>query len=560
MAALIVALGPLLWLVLAVRRASYLGLGRDQGIFQGTAWSIAHGDKLYRDLREINGPVVHEIHLLAALFGGFDAHVLRSFDLAVSALVFAFVAASLPASLGTRPQPRPHLERLLWAAAGCAALLAQYVSYYSFWDLTQRESFYDWFMLAALGCDLRARSSVSPRRAGAFMLAAGALSVTPWFGKPTCALYTLMQLFLIAISERGLALPRRGQLLAFGGGMALGALAQLVFLGIFASIPDFLRSYLLENPRYYVYIWPHGVSHILSESHAAMFPLPIALALAVLALIAVGNMKRRLLGVALFPLLGIALDLLQDKAFPYHLHPVTAGAALLAVVLVCHTGTSADASAEPERRGLSLWSIGLACLLAYQGSRALLDSQSLGAEWAPKEGATAKLRKSQHYLRHFDRGDFPSSALQQAADFLQRYTRPQERIQTYGMDPYLLALAQRHSATPYIYDIDLNPEAVLEGIAKVSGSRSARDFAKAFTAAHARDMAERLKRSPPAAFVFFDNAPFTFPRSGMRDFCTHVPDAVGLLAQRYMPAERFGLLQIFMRRDLWPARKTHPPH
>jgi hypothetical protein len=555
-AALIIALGPLLWLWFALWRASYLALGRDQGIFQGIAWSMTQGDKLYRDLREINGPLVDEIHLLARLFGGIDAHVLRSFDLIASGLVFAFVGATLPLATGRVPRARPRLEHLAWAVAGAGLLLGQYVAIYSYWDFTQRESFYDWFILGALACDLRARAAAKPARARGWLIAAGALSITPWFGKPTCALFTLVHLLLIACSEREVALSRVKQLLAFGLGMVLGALPQLVFLLMFCDIPAFVRSYLFDNPRYYVYIWPRGLSAIVTtDPHAEYFPLPIALALAMLALIGIGNVSRRMLGIALLPLLGIGLDLLQNKAFPYHLHPVTAGAALLALALTCHAGTTSDDAVEGQPRVTPLWAIALGCVIAYSAARQLIDSQSLHADWAPREGATAAQRASAPYLKHFDRSDFAASALQQSADFLQRYTRPGERIQLYGMDPYLLALAQRRSATPYLYDIDVNPEAVLQGIEALGGSVQATAFAKALANRHASDLAARIRRSPPAAFVLFDNAPFTFPRSGLVDFCAHVPAAAPFLAERYIDAERFGTIQIMMRRDLWPARK-----
>ncbi|MFI5308414.1 MAG: hypothetical protein ACHQ53_13740 [Polyangiales bacterium] len=555
-AALIVALGPLLWLWFAVWRASYLALGRDQGIFQGVAWAIAHGDRLYSDLREINGPLASEIHMMARLFGGADSHVLRSFDLTVSALVFAFVGASVHAATSRAPS---RIRAALWAAAGCSVLLAQYVSFYSYWDFTQRESFYDWFILSALACDVRARSSGSGPAARRWLLAAGALSITPWFGKPTCAVFTLVHVLMIVLSEPGVALSRRKQLRAFVTGIGLGALPQLVFLAAFCSVSDFLRSYLIDNPRYYVYIWPKGLLQIVAtESHAGFFPLPIALALATLGLIAVGSVSRRMIGMALFPVLGIALDLLQNKAFPYHLHPVTAGCALLAVVLVCQVASSADEADATDLRGLAPLAIGLACLVAYQTAHGLIESDSLRADWAPRAGSNAKRRLSPVFLAHFDRADFGATGLANTAEFLKRYTRPKERIQTYGMDPYLLALAERHSATPYIYDIDLNADSVLEGIQVLGASPKALTFAKNNVKRHADDLAARVRHSPPAAFVFFDYAPFTFPRSGFADFAAHAADAARFVTERYVYAKGFGQLQIFMRRDLWPARQKWP--
>ena len=39
-------------------RASWTPLGRDQGIFQYVAWAVAQGDVDYRDVRDVNGPLI----------------------------------------------------------------------------------------------------------------------------------------------------------------------------------------------------------------------------------------------------------------------------------------------------------------------------------------------------------------------------------------------------------------------------------------------------------------------------------------------------------------------
>ena len=55
----------------------------------------------------------------------------------------------------------------------------------------------------------------------------GALSVLPWFGKPTYALFTVVQVLAI-LGDDGLVVPRRKALRAFALG---GALASLLPLG-----------------------------------------------------------------------------------------------------------------------------------------------------------------------------------------------------------------------------------------------------------------------------------------------------------------------------------------
>ena len=84
-------------------RASWATLGRDQGIFQYVAWASAQGDVLYRDVRDVNGPLVAMVHRVGLMLGGADEHRFRSLDLLVTALVAAFAGgclASLDARLG----------------------------------------------------------------------------------------------------------------------------------------------------------------------------------------------------------------------------------------------------------------------------------------------------------------------------------------------------------------------------------------------------------------------------------------------------------------------------
>jgi hypothetical protein len=69
-----------------------------------------------------------------------------------------------------------------------------------------------------------------------------------------------------------------------------------------------------------------------------------------------------------------------------------------------------------------------------------------------------------------------------------------------------------------------------------------------------RDDAEELvlasvQAAPPAAFVFFDRAPFSYPDDGEADFNAHCPKVAAWLADRYVPAARFGTVRVRMRLD-----------
>src|SRR5690606_23186021 len=133
--------------------------GRDQGIFQYVAWAVTQGEVAYRDVRDVNGPVITLVHLAFLALGGADEHRFRVLDLAITGASFAAAGACLP-SLSWRSAasreggeaagaPVPLAARAAWSLAAWAALSSQYLAY-GFWDTAQRESFLDWFVLVSI--------------------------------------------------------------------------------------------------------------------------------------------------------------------------------------------------------------------------------------------------------------------------------------------------------------------------------------------------------------------------------------------------------------------------
>ncbi len=105
---------------------------------------LTQGDRDYRDIRDVNGPLTHLVHRLFLALGGADEHRFRVLDLVVTGATFALVGACLP---GLRKRRAPDcVERVAWAFAAWVVLSGQYLLY-GYWDLAQRESFFDWFML-----------------------------------------------------------------------------------------------------------------------------------------------------------------------------------------------------------------------------------------------------------------------------------------------------------------------------------------------------------------------------------------------------------------------------
>jgi hypothetical protein len=172
------------------------------------------------------------------------------------------------------------------------------------------------------------------------------------------------------------------------------------------------------------------------------------------------------------------------------------------------------------------------------------------AVWLLWGASTPSERTTREYFAHFPEVDFYPYELRETADYLRAHTQPADRVQTYGMDPYVLFLARRLSATPYIYAYDLNADAALAGGtgAHPDPAQSAR--IAALRDAHEADLLARITAQPPAAFVFFDKAPLLTRADAWDDFAAHCRRAAAWVRSRYRETARFGHDHIWMRQDL----------
>lgn len=549
---LVLTLPPLFWVALACVRASQTALGRDQGIFQYIAWAIAKGAIDYRDVRDVNGPLAHWIHLGFLALGGADEHRVRIIDLIVTGVTFAFVGACLP-GLRSRGSPAP-LERAAWALAACVVLSGQYLLY-GFWDLAQRESFFDWFMLPSVALQLVAqrpdKGSRARRREAKLLVLVGALSVTPWFGKPTYALFTFGQMATLA-SDRGQPLGRWRAVVALALGGLVAVAVQLCFLVSHGDVLAYLRIQLIDVPTLYRFIWSRSIADLLSLPRIAT---PATLGLVgtatLSALVLTGEMPVRSLAVALVPLCALGSIVAQGKGFPYHLHPLTAGVHLQGLAFTAWL-TERSRVATRKRAFIRLVPIALSALFAFSVAMSMQQSPHVHADfllwtWSDEQ------RRSRAYLDHFAGPDFFPYEMRQTALYLREHTRVDDRVQTYGMDPYVLFLAERLSATPYIYAYDLNADAALAG---GSGGRPTATQAAAITAiraAHETDLRARVEARPPAAFVFFDGAPTLSEADAWEDFDQHCRSVATWVRSHYRETARFGHDHVWLRLDLADA-------
>ena len=275
----------------------------------------------------------------------------------------------------------------------------------------------------------------------------------------------------------------------------------------------------------------------------------MACASALGALVSMRERPRRALVMALAPLCGLVNVLVQHKGFGYHFHPVTASTHAGWLVLVAMLGERFRATPRSQPLGRYA-ALGAAAVLAVQVATSMKGSPHTRNVWILAGGETPERRQSPEYFATFRSHDFFPWELREGARYLAEKTSPEARVQVYGMDPYLLFLARRRSATPYIYAYDLNASAALEGgwsarpdDAQAAAIRATRD-------AHERDMLERLRAAPPEAFVFIDHAPLTVYPDSWEDFQHCCAESAAWVAAHYHPAKTFGEVHVWMRDDL----------
>ncbi|HVH47160.1 MAG TPA: hypothetical protein VM925_32685, partial [Labilithrix sp.] len=328
LAPLVLAVVPLFWVIDATYRATLTTIGRDQGIFHYIAWAVRQGAVDYRDVRDVNGPLVHLIHMLMLSLGGGDEHRFHVLDLTATGVSFAIVGALLPGIVSPR---RPKWsERIGWAIAMWVVLSAQY-ALYLYWNQAQRESFADWFLLPSIALQIARPNARSAFRR---VVLIAALSTLTWFAKSSFAPFTVMQLGVL-LFERDHALPRSARVKAFVLGGLLGAVIPLLYLLRYGDVLSYLRITVRDVPQVYRYIWARSAREILGdEGPLGDATFGLALSALLCALVALRALPRRMLALALAPLCGLASAIAQHKGFGYHFHPLTASTHIGFLVIV----------------------------------------------------------------------------------------------------------------------------------------------------------------------------------------------------------------------------------
>ncbi len=584
----------------SVRHATYASLGRDQGIFQYIAWAVSRGEVDYRDVRDVNGPLIHLIHRLFLALGGRDEVRFHVLDFAFSAFSFFTVGALLP-GISSRRVPRaevtsPHsfpqrgsfpprssfpppgsfpprsmapedekegMFLIARTAVGLVAVLlftAQYVKYI-WWDLAQRESFCDWFLVPSVVLGVLATLPAATRgAAGKLAWAAGLLAATACFGKQTYVLYGVVSLIGLLFAPR----ERIGTVLVgyLLGGLVAASLFAF-YLAFYGDLASFVGIYFRDAPRIYRFIWHRPARDIFEVPWGEKQHLQAGVTLlfgTVLILFRV--LHARVLPILALPLVAYAGIVLQAKGFPYHFHPVSLGLAVAWLTIV--TGL-VDWLADEEGKSLSrsagaffLLLLGSSSLSLYARFRADRSSYQ-PAKWMAELGG--KTRETRDFYDRFRIPDYFPWEMREAAAYLREVTKPEERVQTYGMDPYLLFLAEKKSATRFIYAYDLNYDTAIAGAldllppaeaaGRVAWIREKRD-------ANERLFLGDLEKHAVGAFVFFDKAPLLSDENAVADFEAHSPDAFAWTNARFEPARSFGSIHVWLPKGRAPKEEASP--
>lgn len=552
LAPLLVALVPFYWVADATHRASLTTIGRDQGIFHYVAWAVGQGDIDYRDIRDVNGPLVHLIHLVMLRLGAADEHRFHVIDLVVTGVSFAACGWLLPGIVSRRP-PRV-LERAAWAFAAWVALAAQY-ALHLYWNMAQRESFADWFLLPSIALQV---AQPNARTAYRRVVVIAALSTIAWFAKPPFAIFTALQA-LVILADNDLALDRRRRVGALLLGGLLGALAPLVYLLRYGDIVSFVRISATDVPRVYRFIWAKSAAEILGDDGViTITSMGVGVAAVLVVLVLTRSLPRRMLALAFAPIAGILVAVAQHKGFGYHFHPLTATTHMGCLVIVAlawerYRFTSRRA---PLGRWLALALVAGYALFVASGMR---QSPHLRNVWILAGGEDEKAREEREYFDTFKTHDFFPWELRQGAAYLRQVTSPSARVQTHGMDPYLLYLAQRRSATPYIYAYDLNADAALDGGWHNRPTPAEADIIRRTRDAHEEDMLAKLVAAPPEAFVFLDRSPLITYQEAWDDFRHCCAKTAAWVALHYHAARTFEVVHVWLRNDLpVPDREPDP--
>lgn len=502
--------------------------GRDQGIYALVARSVLRGDMPYRDAWDFKPPGIFLVYAFARwVFGPSQQGIrlLESLGLAATAVGLVIFA-------------KDHWQKPLVGLLA-AALAAWLHVQLDFWHTGQPETFAGMVTIAAIV--LGARSWVrpmSPRARAAAEVGAGVLFGFAGLLKPPLAGGGAVLAACLAyreLTEVGPSRLRRAALPVLRVGV--GGAAPLVLVALWfaarGALGDLREVLFVFTPHYTALGWEGQTAAGLLHWGVAEWLIRYSSITTVGAALLLGfhPTKAERLGVAL--LLGIIFVqivgvTMQAKFFPYHY-----GAIWPATALVAGLGLH-GAWQRLSRRGVLaalVFPVGIALLATTQTATKNLDpfwdraARRLDLLFgsAPADAAAWDDLAT---VADVDAGDNRA-----VADFLRARTPPERPVFVWGFEPVIYDLAERESATRFVYNV---PQRVAWAAEPLR-----------------RTLMEDLTARPPSAIVVERRDVFPMVTGSVLDSADTLPsfpELRALLETRYALAGTFGDIDVYLER------------
>ncbi len=483
-------------------------LSRDQGVYATCADTLLRGGVPFKDCWDTKGPALHYTYALAQiLFGRATSgpYVLNALAIAATALAIAALTHEWIADR--------HLGYAAGLLYGALAISVRF-------DMNaQPESFANLFAmlgLVALTIGLRA-----PRRS--WLIGAGALLAVTVAYKYALALpYGAAALGLILFAPSGVR-PRPASLgLVLAGALGLMLLFALYLLvvGALGDGLTHLRFILFYFPRAQLNPDEYALrSRPVLQTLQYFARLPAVFGAAFIGIgLSIGRRRWYGSALALAALAGIAVVWGQQRFTPYHwtamLPTLSLGAAALAHEV------------RQMAAGRRILLAGLVTALTANAARFwYVDQwQILGAYRLGRESREA----------FFERQGVWDHAV--AADYIRERTRPTDSIWVWGHHTAIYYLAERQSASRFIYNEPL--------LMHIRGGNP-------WQAAWRAEALEALVHDPPIYILLttFDRTFFDFqnPNDSWRD----IPDYSAFTRHHYLKEYEFGRFQFYRLIPYW---------
>ncbi len=448
---LLLCTSPLAVLAVAALPTLLYPLTRDQGAYAYIADLMMKGGVPYRDALDLKPPAVYLVYALAFMLFGRSESAVRLFD-----VLYALVSA---ASIYLLAHEVLHDRRTAALSAWIYAFC--YYLWIHFYAAANPESFMVPVLTTSVLATVRA---LRTRSKNPLLLTGVAGGFAFWF-KPTAGVVVAAALAWMVIKmwqeERRMSSVLRN--FAF---VILGGLLGLLPIGLYLygrGLGELMR--LWRDYGAGAYLGARGLA--LGEGPLAVLDVIMGYLRHWQLLVWLGLagmlgilMRRERYGrggaLVVYLLSTLAATLLQGKLFEYHWIPVLAPAAILAAVALA--GLASEVSGPRKnlpRTQLSAWRdtdmrtlfavIVLVGLLLWTGYDQLARYRQMAAYLA------GRISEDQYHAQ-FDIGtDFSRMGTLRAAAYLREHTEPDETVLIWGAEPLVHFLAQRRSATKYIF-------------------------------------------------------------------------------------------------------------